>query len=225
MHSRSYEPEILDEDGCSEEDIRVSLDFMGGINKHLGGISLILDFLKRHAKEDRFTVLDIATGAGDIPHAISRWTEKQGKIAEITAIDTNAHCIAYARRRHGAGSIHYLEHSAFDIAALGEFDFITSSLFFHHLNDEDVVQLLKLMHRHSRRGFVVNDLYRSWVPYIGVLLLASATRKKIVINDGPLSVKRAFREPDLHRYAEAAGLKNFEVRRKPVYRISLASVK
>ncbi len=198
---------------------------MDGINRNLGGVAVILDFFRRHAKKDRFPVLDIGTGSGGIPHAIARWAGSQGKAAEITAIDTNPLCLAYARRHHASESIRYLDRSAFDLPKLGEFDFITSSLFFHHLNDEDVVALLKLMDRHSRTGFVVNDLYRSWVSYVGAFLLASTTRRKIVINDGPLSVKRAFREPDLRRFADAAGLKNAEVRRKPVYRISLACAK
>lgn len=225
MRLRLNKPERFDDADISEEDVRVSLDFIGGINRRFGGASVVVDFFRRHARGARFTVLDLGTGSGDIPHAVVRWARSDAKDVSVTALDTNAHCIAYARRRYRSDAIRYLESSAFDLSGLGTFDYITASMFFHHLADEEMVSLLRLMDRHARKGFIVNDLYRGWVPYVGAFLLASASGKQTIVNDAPLSVRRGFREPDLVRLAEAAGLNNFEVRRKPFYRIALSCVK
>ena len=222
MKTRSLELEMLDhEEAFSEKDLYASLDFMRGVNRFLGGTKVILDYLASKPLPSKFRVLDLGTGGGDIPYEISIWAESQGKEAEILAIDTNAACLRYAKRHFFRKNVRYESASAFDLPRLGQFDYIISSMFFHHLTDEEIVQLLILMKRHARLGFVVNDLYRNWPAYIGAGILSFGTFQKMIRSDAPLSVKRAFREEDFELYRKKAEISGARIRKKAVFRISL----
>src|SRR3989338_7773962 len=223
MSPRSEELEMLDDLETSPGDLRALLDFMTRVNRYLGGTRVILDHLEACRMPDEFSVLDIGFGAGDIPHAIVEWAKRNGKKVSVTAIDLNPLCVAHARASFSDPEISFLRHSAFEIESLGVFDLITSSMFFHHLTDGEIVRLLGLMKRQSRRGFIVNDLYRSGWNYLGAFALGALSLHRIVFNDAKLSVKRAFREPDLARYREASGLSDLRIARRPVFRIALFS--
>jgi hypothetical protein len=72
-------------------------------------------------------------------------------------------------------------------------DFIISSLFTHHLADNEIVKFLRWMDRHATRGWFINDLHRHPLPFF---LIRYATRLlrfgPMVQYDGPISVARAF---------------------------------
>ena len=89
--------------------------------------------------------------------------------------------------------------------APGSFDFVTSSLFFHHLPDEAVVRALREFDRVARRGVVVNDLIRRrrlywWTKFF------TWFGNDIVRFDGPLSVRKAFTLEEIRGLAERSGL-------------------
>jgi 2-polyprenyl-3-methyl-5-hydroxy-6-metoxy-1,4-benzoquinol methylase len=212
---------MLDDLEAKPEAIRTSLDFMTWVNRTLGGVRVILEYLEECRVPDEFSVLDIGSGAGDIPHAMVQWAKRNGKKISVTAIDLNAHCVAHAKARFPDPEISFLRHSAFEMESLGNFDYITSSMFFHHLTDDRIVGLLNLMKRRCRKGFIVSDLYRNVWNYLGAFVLGALSFRRIVFNDAKLSVKRAFREQDLARYRRQSGLSELKIERKPVFRITL----
>lgn len=222
MKRRSHKQEMLDEETIPEKDLHASLAFMRFVNHFFGGTRVILDYFSRHPVPERFRVLDLGTGGGDIPFALSRWAEAHGKRAEITAVDVNPASIAYAQKRFSRACLRYVQASAFDLNKLGEFDFIISSMFFHHLTDDEIVRLLVLMRQSARMGFVVNDLYRSWPAYVGARVLSGLSFQKSVIHDAALSVKRAFRREDFLNYGRLSKLPHAKIERKPMFRIVLS---
>ncbi len=220
LKARSEEAEIIDDPGVDPAVLKKSLEFMAFVNRFLGGADAVLRYLARCGVPEKFTLLDVACGGGDIAAAVVRWARKNGKEASVTAIDLNPSCLAHAKARFGSLGIRFLRHSAFDLEALGPFDFIMSSMFFHHLSDADITRLLVLFERQSRRGFLVNDLYRGYLNYAGAALLSSATLNGAVIHDATVSVKRAFDERDCERYRKLSGT-SLEVRKVPVFRITM----
>lgn len=224
MKLRSLEPELFDEESLSREEIRSSLDFMVFVNRRFGGMRAVLRFLERAEPPAEFSVLDIGTGSGDIPNAVARWAEKRGRRARVTAIDKNPLCLEYAERRFGSPQIRFVRHSAFDIESLGQFDYVTSSMFFHHLNDGEIVALLKAVARCARLGFIVNDLCRGYAGLWGAALLSRLTLKPIVINDAALSIRRAFRTEDFTRYLALAGINGAKIERPPFFRITMSRI-
>ncbi len=222
MRIRSLDLEILDQDNVPEKELRSSLSFIRFVNRFLGGTRVILDYFEEHPVPEHFRVLDLGCGAGDIAFAISGWARAHGKQAEIIGLDLNPVCIQYARENFKAPGVRYVQASAFDLDSLGKFDYILASMFFHHLGDEDIARLLRLMAGNARRGFIINDLCRSWPAYCGAVALAAPTFCPIILNDAPLSVKRGFREEDFERYRRSANILTANIKRRPIFRISLS---
>lgn len=210
--------EILDDKDVREEDLKASLDFMVRVNRYLGGAKAILDFFERFMQKEQCRVLDLGTGAGDIPHALVQWAEKKKKRVDVTAIDVHPFCLHYAKEKFSSENIHHKLHSAFDLTELGNFDYIIASMFFHHLTNQQIVVLLKSMLKNATQGFIVNDLYRHPLAYYGAAFLSLPLRS-IVYHDAKLSVKRAFTEEDFYRYRNLAGIHQLQIRRQAVFRL------
>src|SRR4029078_4655540 len=89
------------------------------------------------------------------------------------------------------------------------FDYAISSLFFHHLTDDQIPVVLGEMSRVSRRGIVVIDLHRDFVPFIGYKILCAAFRiSPLVRQDGLLSIRKGFRPADLEAIADEMRFKS-----------------
>ena len=85
------------------------------------------------------------------------------------------------------------------------FDFAISSLFFHHLTDEQIVIALREMNRVARRGVFVIDLHRHPAAYFLYKLFCTAFRiSPLVRQDGALSIRKGFRVDDLRLLAPAS---------------------
>jgi hypothetical protein len=84
-------------------------------------------------------------------------------------------------------------------------DIVVSSLMAHHLEDEEIVALLRWMEDTARLGWFINDLERSeracrmfgWVAGL-------VGWHRFVRHDRPVSFRRAFREADWMRFLAAA---------------------
>ena len=113
------------------------------------------------------------------------------------------------RRAHAAGVSNV---NFFTLDALAQplptgYDVLTTSLFLHHLGEQQVLQLLRGMAAVAKRAVLVCDLQRSWLGYglawFGCRLL---TRSPIVHIDGPRSVEAAFAVSEISALASRSGL-------------------
>ncbi len=222
MKGRSQEYEILDDPNVRPDELLESLNFMRQVNELFGGHRAILEYFEQQTLPASFTVLDIGCGGGDIPFALVKWARSRGKEAHITAIDVQPLCLSYAAQNFSSPDIRYLQYSAFDIEKLGRFDFVMSSMFFHHLSDDEIVHLLGLLQKVAQRGWILNDLYRGAMNYAGAWFLGMLSGKPILFNDAKLSVARAFRPKDLEQYRVAAGVHDARIRRRPLFRITMS---
>jgi hypothetical protein len=102
------------------------------------------------------------------------------------------------------------------------YDIITSSLFIHHLDEDQVASLLRRMAAAAQRLVLINDLRRS---SLGLMLAYGATRlltaSPVVHTDGPLSVAAAFTLAEMRQLAKWAGLEDFTVARRWPFRFLL----
>ena len=87
------------------------------------------------------------------------------------------------------------------------YDVLISSLFYHHLSEDQVVSLLEKMAAATKHLLIVNDLRRCSA---GLLLAHIAcrllTRSRVVHVDGPRSVCAAFTSAEMQVLAHRAGL-------------------
>jgi ubiquinone/menaquinone biosynthesis C-methylase UbiE len=177
------------------------------------------------------TLIDVGTGAADIPVALLADAAERGRELRITAIDERPEVIDAARRlRPSLDRLPGLELAVGDGRSLpfpdGSFDVAHTSLVIHHLEPGDAVALLREMARVSRTGIVVNDLVRGRLFVVGAWLLSHlATRNRLFRNDAPLSVRRAYSRRELRDLIDAAGLRPIaEVGGFVGHRVAIAAV-
>mgnify|MGYP000970554521 CR=1 FL=1 len=222
---RSSEAEIID-------DMTIDASVMSGvladltvINRYLGGYRTSLDALARVLPRDARTarVLDVGAGGGDMARRLVAWGASRGIRVGVVAVDLSAAAARYAHERVGdRPGISVVQGSALALPFAPEaFDAVHCALFLHHFDDAAIADLVRAMVDASRYGVVVNDLHRHPLAYAGIWTLTrllGATR--IVQNDAPLSVRRAFTRDDLERLARATGLP-FEVTWRWAFRYQL----
>jgi SAM-dependent methyltransferase len=187
------------------------------VNRFLGGIALTsraLDALVGEAADGGATIslLDVGTGAADIPLAlIDEWRRRRRRL-DVTAIDDRPEVVAAARAGDPrVDATPRLTLAVADGRSLPypdlAFDVAHASLVLHHLEPVDAVALLREMDRVSRRGIVVNDLARGRLSWAGAWLLSHlATGNRYSRHDAPLSVRRAYTPAEAHALIAAAGL-------------------
>ncbi len=177
------------------------------------------------------SVLDVGTGSADIPLALVDRAERVGRALRVVATDARAEVLRAAERLDpGLGTRPGLVLRVADATRLpfedAAFDVAHCSLLVHHLEPAEAVAAIRELGRVARVGVVVNDLLRSRRSWLGARLLAAvATRNALTRNDGPLSVRRAYTEPELRSLVGEAGLRPIALLRDPLrHRIAIAAI-
>ncbi|MEO5754562.1 MAG: methyltransferase domain-containing protein [Chthoniobacterales bacterium] len=192
------------------------LNNLRALNRFFGSYRLVRHFLRRWIRQgDKWRVLDLATGSGDIPRLVAEFAREVGAEVEIDAVDFQASTIEIARqlsadfpeiRYHRADIHHFGEEGGYDV--------VLFSLALHHFSDEDAVSLLRRCVMLARGKVLVADLRRSWLAKIGIDLLTSTIfREPMTRNDARASIVRAFSFAELDQLARTAGWKKYGHRR------------
>ncbi|WP_054589749.1 methyltransferase domain-containing protein [Sphingopyxis macrogoltabida] len=148
-------------------------------------------------------ILDVGFGAGDMLARIARWGDRRGVALELAGVDLNPKSAPVAEARLG-GRARLVTGDYRDLAGQG-WDIILSSLVTHHMTPTQRTGFLRFMEAESARGWLVNDLHRQRLPFMGFPLLAVlALADPIVRRDGQLSVGRSFRRAEWQAMLAAA---------------------
>ncbi|HEU4322567.1 MAG TPA: methyltransferase domain-containing protein [Roseiflexaceae bacterium] len=206
---RAEEQELIDGGNHPPELLAENLADMRRVNRWLGGVQLSVRALARLTRADppgaELALLDVATGIGDIPHALAVWASRQGRPARIVATDISPAVLRTATGPHAPAL------AAADGLALPFpdrcFDVALCSFALHHLPPAPAARMLAEMGRVARRGVIINDLVR-WRPYYlaSLLLCRLASRNPLTRHDGPLSARRAYTRAEMLGLARRAGL-------------------
>jgi hypothetical protein len=220
LQHRCRRPEIMDQPGLSPERHRQALRALARINFWSGSARILWPGLRDLARElapRPLRVLDLATGAGDVPVRLWRKARRAGIALLLEACDVSPVAVAHARAgadRAGAG-VRFFVHDALNGPVLSGYDAVTCSLFLHHLDDDEACGLLRRMADIAGRLALVNDLTRSLVglvlAHVGTRLL---TFSAVVHVDGPRSVEAAFTPDEARTLAKRAGLTGAVVARR-----------
>lgn len=207
--------ELLDDPAAAQTDLPKNLKDIRRLNRWFGGIRLALTGVDQLLESDTRRLLDVATGSADIPLAIWRRAEREGRDLSLTASDVSEDVLAEAQRVV-AGTPISLEladarHLPWPDAS---FDLVTCCLALHHFEPADAAGVLAEMWRVARRGVLVTDLTRGRAAYLGTWLATRVVaRNHLTRHDGPVSVLRAYTPPELEQLARNAGIGTFTVRR------------
>lgn len=206
--TRSTKLERIDTGDYTSEEYAVFLREIAFINKHLGDRralkkTLFRDIEREWQKPDRksrladgFTVLDVGCGSGELLRYVAEFARQNGKNARLVGLDLNEISTSVtASESRAFPEISAIRGNAFHLPfADNTFDYAISSLFFHHLTNEQIPQALKEMSRVARCGIYVIDLHRHPMAYVFYKLFCFAFRiSPLVTQDGSLSILKGFK--------------------------------
>src|SRR5262249_38558748 len=218
---RSQQKEMMDLPDNPKEVLVGELRNLRILNRYLGGYRSVLSGLDRLVGErrlNRFSLLDVGTGSGDIPARITNWAEQRGIKASIVGLEPELVTARVAtirtqrqlNRRCGITVVRG-DGMAPPFRA-GSFDFVLASQLLHHFSEEKIVAQLQTWSCLARRAIIVSDLIRHPIAYQGIRLVTKLfTRNVMTRTDAPLSVKRAFTIAEWHELLRRAEIGPFQI--------------
>jgi len=200
-------PELMDGE-CSYEDFLGCLRSLEQVNRWLLGYRPTLAWLQRMPRGlcEPVHILDVGSGGGDLLRQIAVWARRRGIAVQLTGIDLNPYAArAAAESTPKDLGITWVTGDALVYQPEKPVDIVVSSLTAHHLEDEEIIALLRWMEVTAQAGWFINDLERS-EPACRMFGWVSRVMgwHPFVRHDGPVSFRRAFREEDWVRLLAAA---------------------
>jgi SAM-dependent methyltransferase len=206
---RAQLTELMDEP-CNREELRACLRDLAQVNRLTLGYRPVLKWLDamQPSTGGPMRIVDIGCGYGDGLRRIARWAKTRGIAVALTGLDINPDTVSIAAEANAPDDeIEWICADVFAFAPKKPIDLVICSLFTHHLQEADVIRFLKWMEGRATRGWFVNDLSRSAVPYHLFRVLSKAARlHRFVQHDGPVSIARSFLPDDWRKMCAAAGL-------------------
>lgn len=210
----------MDQPGVDAELHHGALRGLARINRFSGTVSAVwrpLEQLSRRQPGHTLRVLDVASGGGDVAIGLAKRAARQGLPLQVSGCDISQTAVDYASQQAQQAGV---EVDFFTADVLGKplptgYDAICSSLFLHHLDQDDAIRLLKGMRTATSRLIVVSDLLRTRLGYglawAGCRVL---TRNPLCRVDGPLSVEGAFSMPEVLDLAAQCQLQDATIRKQ-----------
>ena len=219
LRQRHREPEIQDQPDLDDHLLRQALVGREHINFWSRSAQVLwppIFALARQAKSP-LRILDIATGAGDVPLTLWRLARQHHVGLRLEGCDLNPRTVAYAQ--HQARKMHadvrFFQLDALSDPIRPDYDVIMCSLFLHHLSESQAVLLLGRMATAAQHMILVSDLLRSMT---GLALAYFSTRWLIhsPVNriDSVRSVKAAFTIEEVRALTQRAGLSGATIEKR-----------
>ncbi len=210
LRRRNHLTERMDQP-CSRDELRDCLRDIARLNRWFlmhRPLFHWLDSLASSTVRQPLRIADVGCGRGDVLRRIERWAAQRSIAVELTGLDINPDAVAIAADSSPQTSrIRWVAANVLEFAPESPFHIVVSSLFAHHLRDNDVVSFLEWMERHAGLGWFINDLSRAALPYHFLRIFAKLVRlHPFVQNDAPASVASAFVPLEWKRMCRAAGL-------------------
>ena len=221
--------ELLDQGAMPSPEVRRSLLDLRRTNRLFGGRRILTAAVMGEALRldlRRFSILDIASGSCDLPLALLDAAQERGLDASAFALEYwHRHLAMFRTDWMNRPNLQAVCADAFCAPfADRAFDFVTCSLFFHHLTEDRAVALLSQMNRWARHAIIISDLERHPLPYYFFGAFSRFfTISPVSRVDGTISMRQSFRRNELERIAERSGLKNFTVVRRWPFRLLLVA--
>ena len=227
---RQDRSELLEQGAGSIADVRSNLMEMWRVNRYLGGIEALTRHLYPLLRQNTepIRIVDVGTGSGELAVLLQRWAKRSQRCIWVGALDRSGRNLTVARENtKTVPSICLIHADACDLPFAGsEVDYFISSLFLHHLSPQQVIDFLRESYSRSRRGIVMSDLVRGYLPLLAFQLVQPVfARHYLTRHDGRLSIERAYTPHELRSFARAAGLKTARVYSHFPWRMTLVAEK
>lgn len=218
LSTRVMDPELMDDPALDTTSHTAALRALQRLNFVSASAEILWRPITQMISNEgpvRLRILDIATGAGDVPISLWRKARRRRIPLYIAGCDQSVTALEHAKRnaqRCGA-DIDFFQFDARSGTIGTNYDVVMCSLFLHHLVDNEALSLLAKMASAARRLVLVSDLERS---AIGLSLAFGVsrilTRSSVVHTDAVRSVRAAFTRNEVRQMAEHEGLSGATVR-------------
>lgn len=199
--------ELLDDPSTDTALATRSLQDVARSNRWFGGANAVIAELvpvlaAARGRSAPLTLLDVGTGAGDIPELARRIADRGGVHLLTMGLEVTPALAAASRPRSG-------DAIAGDALALPfadrSVDIVACSQVLHHFEAADGARLLAEMNRVARVRVIVADIRRAWAAAAGVWVGSWALGfHPVSRHDGVVSVLRGFRAAELSAAVVAA---------------------
>lgn len=220
LATRHRRPEIMDRINLDPQEHARALSGLARINWLSRSDAILwppIERLARGSAGRSIRVLDLASGAGDVPLALAKRALRTGLAIEIEGCDVSSEAVRYAQQRaldHGV-AVRFFGLDVCHGSIPSGYDVITCSLFLHHLDNGDACFFLRRAGEAAGSLLLVNDLVRDPIGYLlawcGCRLLS---RSPVVWHDGPVSVAGAFSLAEVRQLVADARLEGASVARR-----------
>jgi 2-polyprenyl-3-methyl-5-hydroxy-6-metoxy-1,4-benzoquinol methylase len=156
----------------------------------------------------------MACGGGELVVDLARYAAKLGLPVSVHGCDINPKSVLFASRKALASGlpVKFFTCDIVNDSIPCGYDVFTSSLFLHHLSEDDALHLLGAIRSASPGLLVVSDLIRCTGGFIlAQIACRILTRSYIVHYDGPRSVASAYTIREIDELADRAGLSGHRV--------------
>jgi predicted nicotinamide N-methyase len=212
--------ELLDDPAADPATVAESLRNIARANRWFGGAAAVRHGLARTlggtARGLTISLLDLGTGAGDLPWVAQRWGMQRGIRIQPVGLELNRAAAALAQHSGlatvvgCAGSPPIRDKSV---------DVVLVSQLAHHLSPESVVHLFRTCNRLARRAVIIADLRRHALAASGFRFGARLLGfDAVTLTDGVTSIRRGFSRTELLSLLTQAGITG-QVDHRPGFRL------
>jgi len=213
LHQRQLIPELMDQPDLDGDAHRRALRALSRINRISNSVGIlyapIRELARAHTGTRPLRVLDVACGGADVTTGCAARAEADGLPVVFEGCDMSDTALKLGEEHASARgvSVNFFRQNVIDDQLPEGYDIVMSSLFLHHLEEPEALQLLSNMRESCGKMLLVNDIIRCRT---GLFLAHFAgnvfTRSPVVRFDAQASVRGAFTIPEVRRLAEEAGL-------------------
>jgi len=212
---RSSLAELMDKPDIPSWLVHKNLAELDFLNRYSGSHSLSVKGIKRlmKDKEKTYHIVDLGCGSGDVMKYIAQWARSNFYKVKLTGVDMNPEAIEYLKQNClNYPEIEGVVNNYKDyLEKVADIDIIHSSLFCHHLTDNELIELF-IHSKNCTRGFIINDLQRTPIAYYSAWLITHILNgSSLSKHDGPVSVLRAFKRNELLKLLKEAGIENVTI--------------
>ena len=212
--------ELLDDPAADPTVVAQSLGNIARANRWFGGAGAMRYGLARvltPAPPTRpLSLLDLGTGAGDLPRHAVRWAARRGWHLVPVGLELSRVAAGLARASGVPCAVGCAGAAPFRDKSV---DLVLVSQVLHHLARASAVQLLRDCDRLARVGVVVADLRRARLA--GPLFRVGGRLLRfdpVTMEDGVTSIRRGYTATELRALLREAGVSG-DVARRPGYRL------
>ncbi len=228
LDRRELVGELMDDPALDAREHEQALRGLARLNRLSNASGPIVRAISAHDSRRDATLLDVASGSGDVlMHVLRSVPDVCAHACDISPVA----CHRIESRAASAGlPVRVVEVDALSPGSLGDgaYDVVMNALFLHHLERDDALRLLRSMREALAPGglLVISDLLRTRLNYAMALAASRlVTRSGVVHTDALLSVRAAFSMEEARSLAADAGLVGAVLRRVWPERFLLTWVK